>query len=49
MHKDQQLSSIIISHDVKASLEISDYVAFLNRGKEKLPILLLRMKMDFLK
>lgn len=32
LHKDQELTSIIISHDVKATLEISDYVAFLNRG-----------------
>ncbi|AYF43501.1 MULTISPECIES: ABC transporter ATP-binding protein [Halobacteriovorax] len=32
LHKDIGLTSIIISHDVKASLEISDYVAFLNRG-----------------
>jgi len=32
IHKDIELSSIIISHDVKATLEISDYVAFLNRG-----------------
>lgn len=32
MHKDIGLTSIIISHDVKATLEISDYVAFLNRG-----------------
>lgn len=32
MHKDIELTSIIISHDVKATLEISDYVAFLNRG-----------------
>lgn len=31
-HKDIGLTSIIISHDVKATLEISDYVAFLNRG-----------------
>lgn len=29
----RKLTSIIISHDVKASLKISDYVAFLNRGK----------------
>ncbi len=31
-HKDIGLTSIIISHDVRATLEISDYVAFLNRG-----------------
>lgn len=31
-HKERELTSIIISHDVKATLEISDYVAFLNRG-----------------
>ena len=30
IHED--LTSIIISHDVKATLQISDYVAFLNRG-----------------
>ncbi len=27
------MTSIIISHDVKASLKISDYIAFLDRGK----------------
>ncbi|MAE59280.1 MAG: ABC transporter ATP-binding protein [Halobacteriovorax sp.] len=32
IHKEQQMSSIIISHDVQATLKISDYVAFLNRG-----------------
>jgi len=32
-HKDRGLTSIIISHDVKASLAISDYVAFLDRGR----------------
>ncbi len=32
VHKEQQMSSIIISHDVQATLKISDYVAFLNRG-----------------
>ncbi|EQC50488.1 ABC transporter ATP-binding protein [Bacteriovorax sp. DB6_IX] len=32
IHKENELTSIIISHDVKATLEISDYVAFLNRG-----------------
>jgi phospholipid/cholesterol/gamma-HCH transport system ATP-binding protein len=39
-HKDREMTSIIISHDVKATLEISDYVAFLDRGKiiEYLPV-----------
>lgn len=34
------LTSIIISHDIKATLEISDFVAFLDRGKivEYLPV-----------
>jgi len=32
-HKDIGLTSIIISHDVKATLKISDYVAFLDHGK----------------
>lgn len=32
-HKDQQLTSVIISHDVKATLKISDFVAFLDHGK----------------
>lgn len=32
-HADKKLTSIIISHDVKASLEISDYIAFLHLGK----------------
>jgi len=31
-NKDRQLTSIIISHDVKASLRISDFVAFLDHG-----------------
>ncbi|MFA6236483.1 MAG: ATP-binding cassette domain-containing protein [Bacteriovorax sp.] len=31
-HKDREMTSVIISHDVKATLEISDYVAFLDRG-----------------
>lgn len=31
-NKDRQMTSIIISHDVKASLRISDFVAFLDRG-----------------
>ncbi len=39
-HKDREMTSIIISHDVRATLEISDYVAFLDRGKiiEYLPV-----------
>lgn len=38
--KDSRLTSIIISHDVKASLEISDYIAFLEKGEivEYLPV-----------
>jgi len=32
MNKDRQMTSIIISHDVKATLRISDFVAFLDRG-----------------
>jgi len=32
-HKDRGLTSVIISHDVKASLKISDYVAFLDHGR----------------
>jgi len=37
---DRMLTSIIISHDVKASLEISDYIAFLEKGEivEYLPV-----------
>ena len=31
-HKERGLTSIIISHDVRATLEISDYVAFLDHG-----------------
>lgn len=40
LHKDRELTSVIISHDVKATLEISDYVAFLDRGTivEYLPV-----------
>ena len=36
----EALTSVIISHDIKASLDISDYVAFLDRGKiiEYLPV-----------
>jgi phospholipid/cholesterol/gamma-HCH transport system ATP-binding protein len=32
-HKDRSMTSVIISHDVKASLAISDFIAFLDRGK----------------
>lgn len=32
-HADNKMTSIIISHDVKATLAISDYVAFLHLGK----------------
>jgi phospholipid/cholesterol/gamma-HCH transport system ATP-binding protein len=37
---DREMTSVIISHDIKATLEISDYVAFLDRGKiiEYLPV-----------
>ena len=40
VHKDREMTSVIISHDVKATLEISDYVAFLDRGTiiEYLPV-----------
>lgn len=31
-HKDREMTSVIISHDIKATLEISDYIAFLDRG-----------------
>ncbi len=31
-NKDREMTSIIISHDVKATLRISDFVAFLDRG-----------------
>lgn len=31
-HKEVGLTSIIISHDIKATLEISDFIAFLDRG-----------------
>jgi phospholipid/cholesterol/gamma-HCH transport system ATP-binding protein len=39
-HTEREMTSVIISHDVKATLEISDYVAFLDRGKivEYLPV-----------
>jgi len=33
LHKERGLTSIIISHDVKATLKISDFVAFLDRGR----------------
>lgn len=38
-NKDHQLTSVIISHDIEATLKISDYVAFLDRGRivEHLP------------
>ncbi len=32
-HKDSGMTSVIISHDVRATLEISDYIAFLDRGR----------------
>lgn len=32
MNKTRGMTSIIISHDVKATLKISDYIAFLHRG-----------------
>lgn len=32
-HQDIEMTSIIISHDVKATLKISDFVAFLDRGR----------------
>lgn len=31
-HKDRQFTSVIISHDIHATLKISDYVIFLERG-----------------
>jgi phospholipid/cholesterol/gamma-HCH transport system ATP-binding protein len=39
-HETREMTSVIISHDVKATLEISDYVAFLDRGTivEYLPV-----------
>jgi phospholipid/cholesterol/gamma-HCH transport system ATP-binding protein len=39
-HESREMTSVIISHDVKATLEISDYVAFLDRGTiiEYLPV-----------
>lgn len=40
INSDRGMTSIIISHDVKATLRISDYVAFLDRGNivEYLPV-----------
>lgn len=32
-NKNREMTSVIISHDVKASLKISDFVAFLDRGR----------------
>ena len=32
-HRDRKLTSVIISHDIKGALDISDYVAFLDHGK----------------
>ena len=32
-HVDRQMTTVIISHDVKATLKISDYVAFLDKGR----------------
>lgn len=32
-HKSRGLTSVIISHDVKATMKISDFVAFLERGR----------------
>ncbi len=39
-YHDREMTSVIISHDIRATLEISDYVAFLDRGKiiEYLPV-----------
>ena len=39
-HKDIEMTSLIISHDVRATLKISDFVAFLDRGRivEYLPV-----------
>lgn len=40
INREQGLTTVIISHDVRATLEISDYVAFLDRGRivEYLPV-----------
>lgn len=32
-HEDISLTSVIISHDIKATLKISDYIAFLEKGQ----------------
>ncbi len=32
-YQDRELTSIIISHDIKASLEVSDFVAFMEHGR----------------
>lgn len=39
-HESREMTSVIISHDIKATLEISDYIAFLERGSivEYLPV-----------
>ncbi len=39
-HKDLGITSVIISHDIKATLKISDFIAFLDRGTivEYLPV-----------
>ncbi len=39
-HGDKEMTSIIISHDIRATLKISDFVAFLDRGRivEHLPV-----------
>jgi phospholipid/cholesterol/gamma-HCH transport system ATP-binding protein len=40
VHQDRQVTSVIISHDMKATFEVSDYIAFLNKGQilEYLPV-----------
>jgi phospholipid/cholesterol/gamma-HCH transport system ATP-binding protein len=39
-YKDRLMTSVIISHDIKATLEISDFIAFLDHGRiiEYLPV-----------
>lgn len=39
-HKAREVTSVIISHDMKATFEVSDYIAFLNQGQvlEYLPV-----------
>ena len=39
-NKNRGMTSIIISHDMKATMEISDFIAFLDRGNivEYLPV-----------